>query len=157
MQLLVIIKIKIWKIFLVFKLSPCCSNDKLSSGYFPGVWVLKADVSELCVSSIFNRWWPRRQFTMKNLNCKPHCQQLHLKYLCNMARYWLQAPWRRHDIFETCRIMIICEIILNLLVILQNKNKSNSPPTFILLWQTPPYTAAWHHACETSSHVVMTL
>jgi hypothetical protein len=22
---------------LVFKLSPCCSNDKLSSGYFPGV------------------------------------------------------------------------------------------------------------------------
>jgi hypothetical protein len=23
--------------------------DKLSSGYFPGVWVLKADVSELCV------------------------------------------------------------------------------------------------------------
>jgi SNF family Na+-dependent transporter len=27
----------------VFKLSPCCSNDKLSSGYFPGVWVLKAE------------------------------------------------------------------------------------------------------------------
>jgi len=24
-------------IILVFKLSPCCSNDKLSSGYFPGV------------------------------------------------------------------------------------------------------------------------
>jgi hypothetical protein len=22
---------------LVFKLSPCCNNDKLSSGYFPGV------------------------------------------------------------------------------------------------------------------------
>jgi hypothetical protein len=31
--------------------------DKLSSGYFPGVWVLKADVSELFISSIFNRWW----------------------------------------------------------------------------------------------------
>ena len=31
--------------------------DKLSSEYFPGVWVLKADVSEHCVSSIFNRWW----------------------------------------------------------------------------------------------------
>jgi len=29
--------------------------DKLSSGYFPGVWVLKADVSEHCVGSIFNR------------------------------------------------------------------------------------------------------
>jgi hypothetical protein len=31
--------------------------DELSSGYFPGVWVLKADVSELCVGSILNRWW----------------------------------------------------------------------------------------------------
>jgi hypothetical protein len=31
------------KRILVFKLSPCCSNDKLSSGYFPGVWILKAD------------------------------------------------------------------------------------------------------------------
>jgi len=40
--------------FLVFKLSPCCSNDKMSSGYFPRVWVLKADVSEHCVGSIFN-------------------------------------------------------------------------------------------------------
>jgi hypothetical protein len=29
-------------------------HDKLSSGYFPGVCVLKADVSELCVGSIFN-------------------------------------------------------------------------------------------------------
>jgi len=26
--------------FLVFKLSPCCSNEKLSSGYFPGVRTL---------------------------------------------------------------------------------------------------------------------
>jgi len=42
---------------LVFKLSPCCSNDKLSSGYFPSVWVLKADVLEHCISSSFNRWW----------------------------------------------------------------------------------------------------
>ena len=33
------------------------SSDELSSGYFPGVWVLKADVSEHCVGSIFNRWW----------------------------------------------------------------------------------------------------
>jgi hypothetical protein len=31
--------------------------DGLSSGYIPGVWVLKADVSEHCVGSIFNRWW----------------------------------------------------------------------------------------------------
>ena len=42
---------------LVVKLLPCCGNGKLSSGYFPAVWVLKADVSEHCVSSIFNRWW----------------------------------------------------------------------------------------------------
>jgi hypothetical protein len=34
-----------------------CHIDKLSSGYLPGVWVLKADVSEHCVGSIFNRWW----------------------------------------------------------------------------------------------------
>ena len=37
-----------------FKLSPFCSDDKLSSGYFPGVWVLKTDVSEHCIGSIFN-------------------------------------------------------------------------------------------------------
>jgi hypothetical protein len=41
----------------VFKLSPCCCNDRLSSRYFPGVWVLKADVSKHCVGSIFNRGW----------------------------------------------------------------------------------------------------
>jgi hypothetical protein len=32
-------------------------NERLSSGYFPAVWVLKADVSKHCVGSIFNRWW----------------------------------------------------------------------------------------------------
>jgi hypothetical protein len=31
--------------------------DKLSSEYFPGVWVLIADVSELCVGSIFTTCW----------------------------------------------------------------------------------------------------
>jgi len=30
-------------------------------------------------------------------------QQLYLKYLCNLARYWLQAPWGWHDSVETCR------------------------------------------------------
>ena len=29
---------------------------------------------------------------VKYLNCKLYYQQLHLKYLCNLARYWLQAP-----------------------------------------------------------------
>jgi len=30
-------------------------------------------------------------------------QQLHLKYLCDLARYWLQVPWVWHDSVETCR------------------------------------------------------
>ena len=29
--------------------------------------------------------------------------QMHLKYLCNLARYWLQAPWGWHDSVEACR------------------------------------------------------
>jgi len=45
-------------------------------------------------------WWYNLQlmrFTqvlcnVKHLNCKLHYQQMHLKYLCNLARYWLQAP-----------------------------------------------------------------
>jgi len=40
---------------------------------------------------------------VKHLNFKLYYQQLHLKYLCNMARYWLQAPWGWHDSVETCR------------------------------------------------------
>jgi hypothetical protein len=43
----------------------------LSSGYFPGVWVLKADVSEHCVGSIFKRWWRilrRRENTQKTIH-----------------------------------------------------------------------------------------
>jgi hypothetical protein len=32
-------------------------DDELSSGYFPGVWVLEADVSEHCVGSIFTTCW----------------------------------------------------------------------------------------------------
>ena len=49
-------------------------------------------------------------------------KQLHLKYLCNLARYWLRAPWRWHDSVETCRSVIICEliVIVLLLVIVQN-------------------------------------
>jgi len=53
-------------------------------------------------------------------NCKLYYQQLHLQYLCNLARYWLKAPWGRHDSVETCRSVIICEIIVHLLVIVQN-------------------------------------
>ena len=60
-----------------------------------------------------------------HLNSKLYYQQLHLKYLCNLARYWLQAPWGWHDSVETCRSVIICEIIVNLLVIVQNDNKKH--------------------------------
>ena len=53
-------------------------------------------------------------------------QQLHLKYLRNLARHWLQAPWGLHDSVETCRSVIICEIIVHLLVILKNEKKNTT-------------------------------
>ena len=56
----------------------------------------------------------------RHFNCKLYYQQLHLKYWCNLARYWLQAVWGWHDSVETCSSVIICEI-LHLLVIVQNK------------------------------------
>jgi len=48
-------------------------------------------------------------------------QQLHLKYLCNLEMYWLQAPRGWHDRVETCRSLMVCEIIVHLLVIIQKK------------------------------------
>ena len=47
-------------------------------------------------------------------------QQLHFKYLCNLAMHWLQAAWGWNNSFETCGSVIICEIIVHLLVIVQN-------------------------------------
>ena len=44
---------------------------------------------------------------------KLYFQQLHLKYFCNLTRYWLQAPWGWHDRVETCRSVTICEIIVH--------------------------------------------
>jgi len=44
-------------------------------------------------------------------------QQMH-SYLTNITH--LQAPWGWHDIVETCRSVIISEIIVHLLVIVQN-------------------------------------
>jgi len=58
---------------------------------------------------------------VKHLNCKLYCQKLQLKYLCKLARYWLQAHWGWHDSVETCRCVIICEIIVHLLITEQNK------------------------------------
>ena len=67
----------------------------------------------------FNKICKTKQLTpeVKHLNCKCYYQQLHLEYLCNLARYWLQAVWGWHDSVETCRSVIICEIIVRLLVI----------------------------------------
>jgi len=36
--------------------------------------------------------------------CKLFNQQ---KYLCNLARYWLQTPWGWHDSVETCSSSVI--------------------------------------------------
>jgi hypothetical protein len=52
---------------------------------------------------------------VKHLNCKLYYRQLHLKYWCNLARYWLQAVWGWQNIVETCSSVIICEIIVHLL------------------------------------------
>jgi hypothetical protein len=63
---------------------------------------------------------------VSTLSCHPQgaCNQdLHLKYLCNLASYWLQAPWGWHDSVETCRSVIICEMIVHLLVIVQNNKR----------------------------------
>ena len=60
---------------------------------------------------------------VKCLNFKLYYQQLHLKYLCNLASYWLQDPWGWYDSVETCRSVIIREIILHLLVIIQNNKR----------------------------------
>ena len=60
-------------------------------------------------------------------SCKLYYQQLHLKYLCNLARYWLQAIWGWHVSVETCSSVIICEIIVHLLVIVQKKTSVSFP------------------------------
>ena len=53
---------------------------------------------------------------MKYLNYKLYYQQLHLSFLCNLAKNRLQAPWGWHNSVNTCMSVIICEIIVHLLV-----------------------------------------
>jgi len=60
---------------------------------------------------------------LKHFNCELYYQQLHFKYLCNLASHLLQDPWRWHDSVETCRSVIICEINVHLLVIVQNNKR----------------------------------
>ena len=69
-------------------------------------------------------------FQMQNIVFKN--QQLHLKYLCDLARHWTQTPWRWHDSIEICKSVIFCEFIAHMLVIAQNNLKKN--PT-LLLWK----------------------
>jgi hypothetical protein len=61
-------------------------NERLSSGYFSGVWVLKADVSEHCVGSIFNRWWNVNDGE-DNLSLQQHGESLKTRFskLCERA------------------------------------------------------------------------
>jgi len=64
-------------------------------------------------------------YNVKHLKCKLYYQQLNLKYLCNLARYWLKARWGWHDSVETCSSVIICAIIVDLLVIVRNNKMSS--------------------------------
>ena len=62
-------------------------------------------------------------------NFESYYQQLPLKYLCNLPRYWLQAPWGWHDSVATCRSVIICEVIVHFLVVVQNRTKNTLKKT----------------------------
>jgi len=39
-------------------------------------------------------------------------QKQHLKYLCNLASYWLQAPWGWHGYVEICSSIIIIKNVV---------------------------------------------
>jgi hypothetical protein len=60
---------------------------------------------------------------VKHLKYKLYYQQLYWKYMCNLASYWWQVPWGWHDNVETCRNVIICEIIVHLLANVQNSTQ----------------------------------
>jgi len=53
-----------------------------------------------------------------------HYEELHLKYLCNLARYDLRTPWGWHSSVKRYRSSIInCQLIVHWLVTVQNKKK----------------------------------
>jgi len=95
------------------------------------VWHCRVTLRELVINTlprytgISNAAVGNTIFNVKHLNWKLYYQQLHLKYLCNLARYWLQVPWGWHDSVETCRSVIICEIIVHLLLTVQNNKKKS--------------------------------
>jgi hypothetical protein len=96
---------------------------------------------------------------VKHLSCKLYYQQLHLKCLCNLARYWLQAPWGWHDSVETCSSVIICEIIVHLLVIVQNTKLYYQQLHLKYLCNLASYWLqavwGWHESVETCSSVII--
>ena len=81
---------------------------------------------------------------VKHLNWKLYYQQLHLKYMCNLARYWLQAPRGWHDSVETCRV-IICEIIVLLLVIVHSDEQKSIGLKFSKSQTGSHVTYSCHH------------
>ena len=96
---------------------------------------------------------------MKHLNCKLYYQQLHLKYLCILARYWLQAVWGWHCSIETCSTLIICEIVVHLLVIVKNTKLYYQQLHFKYLCNLARYWLqaawGWHDSVETCSSVII--
>ena len=85
--------------------------------------------------------------------------QLLLKYLCNLARYWFQAPWGWHDNVETCSSVIICEIIVHLLVIVKNTKLYYQQLHLKYLCNLARYSLqvawGWHDSVETCSSVII--
>ena len=86
------------------------------------------------------------------------CTVQALKYWCNLARYWLQAVWGRHDSVETCSSMIICEIIVHLLVIVQNNKRCTVQVlkywcNLARYWS--PAVREWQDSVQTSSSVII--
>ena len=81
-----------------------------------------------------------------------------LKYCCKLARYWQQAVWEWHDKDETWSSVIICEIIVNLLVIVQN-NKRRTAHVLKYWCNMARYRLqavwGWHDSVETCSSVII--
>jgi hypothetical protein len=73
---------------IVLKLSPCCRWGRYSSGYSPGVWILKADVSEPSVGSIFTgRWlWITTYLWRWNRWSVPKCWLLRFRHRGNTQK-----------------------------------------------------------------------
>ena len=83
---------------------------------------------------------------------KLYYQQLHLKYWCNLARYWSQAVWGWQDSVETCSSVIICEIIVCICwLIVQNCITNSCIWNTGVTWQRYWLQAVWgwHDSVET--------